>query len=130
MDSRENHLRPNHCSSSSAKTAPANLIGDLRDGKTCTTRLRRWIGYTILDSFMRYGRYPRRAGRDGRVRSRPVDPTAPDQRHQRNGLQPVGRQPHPRQERIIEPGRENRRLKMEVDALKQAALISAQKQPR
>ena len=25
-----------------------------------------WIDYTILDSFMRYGRYPRKAGRDGR----------------------------------------------------------------
>lgn len=43
MDSRENHLRPDHCPPSSAKTAPANLIGDLRDGKTCTTRLQRFI---------------------------------------------------------------------------------------
>lgn len=24
-----------------------------------------WIGYTILDSFMRYGRHPRKAGRHG-----------------------------------------------------------------
>ncbi len=35
----------------------------------------------------------------------------------------------PEQERIIEPERENRRLKMEVDVLKQAALIFARKQP-
>lgn len=34
-----------------------------------------WIGYTILDSFMRYGRYPRKAGRDGR-------PEAPRAHHE------------------------------------------------
>lgn len=36
----------------------------------------------------------------------------------------------PEQERIIEPGREDGRLEMEVDALKQAAPIFARKQPR
>lgn len=34
-----------------------------------------WIGYTILDSFMRYGRYPRKAGRGGR-------PEAPRAHHE------------------------------------------------
>lgn len=33
----------------------------------------------------------------------------------------------PEQNRIIEPGRENRRLRMEVDVLKQAALIYARR---
>lgn len=33
----------------------------------------------------------------------------------------------PEQNRIIEPGRENRRLRMEVDVLKQAALICARR---
>ena len=33
----------------------------------------------------------------------------------------------PEQNGIIEPGRENKRLRMEVDILKQAALISARK---
>lgn len=35
----------------------------------------------------------------------------------------------PRQERIIEPERENRRLEMEADVLRQAALTFARKQP-
>lgn len=52
-----------------------------------------------------------------------------DQRHQHNGLQPGGRQPHPRQERIIEPARENGRLRMVAYVLRQAAPTSARKQP-
>ena len=44
------------------------------------------------------------------------------------GLAARGRQPHARkQNRIIELERENRRLRMEVDVLKQAALIFATK---
>ena len=118
-----------------------------------------WIGYTSLDSFVRHGRYPRKAGRDGRseasralhrgvqaadgrasrrrqaapwdhgrARSRPVGPTAPDQRHQRSGLQPAGNRA-PEQERVIGLERGNRRLEMEVDVSKQAAPILARRRP-